>query len=496
MIQPSSTLHEEDIKWPEPDPEPEIDLLWTEEEELDCMESVFFLLCDYIESNPCAITEPDFEEVMVDNVKEVMMLHNPCETQVYESQVCGFFDVCRRAELEAANKRWEGQIEYALEGALELLYATVIPPRSYASTFLLPMTDEERAHITKKVVGLQGVPQPTQRTAEWYAFRHNLITASNAYKAFESAAVQNQLIYEKCMPCKTGGSGESSYVNVDSTLHYGQKYEPLSVMYYEHTYNTQVIELGCIVHPQYPFLGASPDGINFDKQSDKQSDKGSDKDSDKDTILERHGRMLEIKNIVNREIDGIPKKEYWVQMQLQLETCDLDSCDFLETRFVEYENEAAFKEDTEYGLDMFLSRDGMPKGVIMYFADGEGRPVYKYKPWTMKADEYEDWYTETMTQMTEGSWTKTKYTWICNKYWKLEEVSCVLVLRNRLWFQENIGQLAAIWSTIEKERVSGYIHRAPKSRPSSSSSSSGSGSYSGLGQSGLDVLLKVVKLGL
>ena len=45
--------------------------------------------------------------------------------------------------------------------------------------------------------------------------------------------------------------------------------------------------------------------------------------------------MLEIKNIVNREINGIPKKEYWIQMQLQMEVCDLGECDFLETRFKE-----------------------------------------------------------------------------------------------------------------------------------------------------------------
>ena len=48
--------------------------------------------------------------------------------------------------------------------------------------------------------------------------------------------------------------------------------------------------------------------------------------------------MLEVKNIYNREIRGIPKEEYWIQMQIQMETCDLDICDFLETRFLEYFN--------------------------------------------------------------------------------------------------------------------------------------------------------------
>jgi len=55
--------------------------------------------------------------------------------------------------------------------------------------------------------------------------------------------------------------------------------------------------------------------------------------------------------------------------------------------------------------------------------------------------------------------------WIKNIYWKLEEVSCVLVLRNQKWFANNIDQLENIWSIIEKERISGdFSHRAPNKR--------------------------------
>ena len=53
-------------------------------------------------------------------------------------------------------------------------------------------------------------------------------------------------------------------VNVNSTLHWGQKYEPLSVKVYEHIYETGVEDFGCIQDEEYAFLGASPDGINTD----------------------------------------------------------------------------------------------------------------------------------------------------------------------------------------------------------------------------------------
>ena len=116
-------------------------------------------------------------------------------------------------------------------------------------------------------------------------------------------------------------------VNILSPLHWGQKYEPLSVMLYEYDYDTTIEDFGCIQHSKYSFIGASPDGINNDPKSDK------------------YGRMLEIKNIVNREITGIPSKMYWIQMQIQMETCNLNYCDFLETQFKEYENEEQFYGD-------------------------------------------------------------------------------------------------------------------------------------------------------
>jgi len=228
----------------------------------------------------------------------------------------------------------------------------------------------------------------------------------------------------------TQESNTNTFVNINTTLHWGQKYEPVSVMIYEDMYNTKIEDFGCIKHRKYNFLGASPDGINVDKTNS------------------RFGRMLEIKNIINREIDGIPKKEYWIQMQLQMETCDLDECDFLETKFLEYENEEDFKNDveTEY------------KGLILYFSD-KGRPIYKYCPINLYKNEkeYMLWEEKMMDLCSEITWIKTIY-------WKAEIISCVLVQRNKLWFSYNISELENIWRIIEKERVEGYEHRSPNKR--------------------------------
>ena len=52
-----------------------------------------------------------------------------------------------------------------------------------------------------------------------------------------------------------------------------------------------------------------------------------------------------------------------------------------------------------------------------------------------------------------------KYTYMKTIYWKLEKLSCVLVCRNRQWFNDNKISLGEIWKIVEKERVSGYEHR-------------------------------------
>ena len=230
-----------------------------------------------------------------------------------------------------------------------------------------------------------------------------------------------------------------SMVNVNSTFHWGQKYEPLSVQIYEHIYNTKIEDFGCIQHNTYKFLGASPDGINVDKNSNL------------------YGRMLEIKNIVNREITGIPKKEYWIQTQLQMEVCDLDECDFLETKFTEYQNFSEFCND---GKEKTLKDEF--KGIIMYFSTKEGRPFYLYKPLQITDYTEIDNWEEQMIEKYESE--QHNMLWIKNHYWKLEKLSCVLILRNRKWFQDNIAQLEKVWNIILKERETGYEHRAPVKR--------------------------------
>ena len=315
-----------------------------------------------------------------------------------------------------------------------------IPVRSYKKTFIrVKQSNSKKDYIEKKINFLKSIPQPDQRTEEWYKFRHTTLTASSIWKIFYSKSSQNQLIYEKCKPLEISNN---NYTNIESPFHWGQKYEPLSVLYYEYIYSTKVDDFGCIPHQTYSYIAASPDGINCCKNN------------------ERYGRMLEIKNIVNRDITGIPKMEYWIQMQIQMETCDLNECDFLETRFIEYESKIDFINDKDFKTNSTIGqRDSnitSYRGCILHF-QGEKGPIYEYHDFGLTLEEINIWEQNIMLKYPECSWIQTIY-------WKLSEISCILVLRNKLWFKYAQPYIELLWNIVEKEKNLDYSHRAPKKR--------------------------------
>ena len=390
-------------------------------------ETCLYLMEEFIKECPTFVSEPDFEDIFDENIQELM--YSQFEFDIFYT--------------EDAEEEMNDLIEYAKDE----FFKNYMPPRSYSNTIILE--DPHNNYITQQLNVLRNKPQPIQRTKEWYEFRHNLITASNAYKAFENQKVKNQLIYEKCKPLNpalyTEEIKEVVMVNTNTTLHWGQKYEPLSVKIYEHIYNTKIEDFGCIQHKNYLFIGASPDGINIDPHS------------------KRYGRMLEIKNIVNREIDGIPKKEYWVQMQLQMEVCELNECDFLETKFTEYTDYTSFLCDSQNEDNICLSKENFMKGLIIYFHTKEGKPFYVYKPLDMIQTNNIDLWQENMVDYYQCN-SDFNYTYIKTHYWKLEKLSCVLVCRNQQWFNDNVKELEDLWNTIKQERVTGYGHREPNRR--------------------------------
>ncbi len=414
-------------------------------DETDLYNSVMHLIQDFVDQNMDILAEPDYDDELDSSVKNFIIDTLPNEILLHDA---------------------ENHVIEIIDCAIKNFFHYCNNPRSYPISEIFPnVLDTD--NILAKITHLKTVPQAPQRTPEWYELRSNRLSASNSYKIFGTQAEQNQLIYEKCEGWRKILANKSStpvsddireiiitkpnIVNINSPLHWGQKYEPVSAMIYSHCYNVDVDDLGCITHPEHSFIGASPDGIVTTHSSP------------------RFGRLIEIKNIVNREIDGIPKKEYWIQMQLQLEVCKLNECDFFETKFDEYESASDFYRDEDVNTDTTvhptLKHDGIEsipkKGIILYFISNTGEPEYLYKPINIPncRDISSKWCEDAIQNYLE---THPTSQFINIIYWKLEIVSCVLVLRNADWFKYALPQMSAFWDTIVKEREGDYSHRAPK----------------------------------
>lgn len=397
-----------------------------EDEIIDAEEMMNELFEEYISENIHKMCNPQFHENMVEWVS---------------TQICDFLIDAEIITEESYDDicSWTNEIAH--------VYFTIseIPPRYHHHEMTMSRRlSPER--ISNKLEWLKNVYQPPQKSVEWYQTRHQLLTASNLWKALGNETQFNSLVYEKCKPFNIElAQAMSSYGNSNNNnpMNWGIRYEPVTIMLYEQKYQTKIGDFGCITHPTYHYIGASPDGINIYPQSNL------------------YGRMIEVKNIVNREINGNPSEAYWIQMQIQMEVCDLDECDFIETRFLEFDNEIDFY--TFSGI----------KGVILYFIPrihinqhnlpnqhkSTLSPKYIYMPLDVLT-----------TQQSIEKWKETQkklfpdYVLYHTHYWKLDEFSCVLVLRNRAWFQSVVSKIVFCYETIQKEKEEGYDHRAPQSR--------------------------------
>ena len=274
-------------------------------------------------------------------------------------------------------------------------------------------TDTKLEYLRKQVIKLHNIHQPVQKSAEWYEMRNGLLTASDWGKILDA---KTDVLAKKC--------GKDKFIT-GAAIEWGNKYEQVANMIYQHRNNVEVLEFGCLRHPTYNFLGASPDGITPD------------------------GVMVEIKCPYTREITGIPKYEYWCQVQGQLEVCDLDRCDFIECTLKEYTDEMEYLED--YNINP------MEKGVIAnFYIKSEKKYINHYSKLFLIGEELDTWKKNIIEEITTDDIILFNFI-----YWRLEKVSCIQIYRNQEWFHFAQPILQNYWDYILKYRELG-IERLEK----------------------------------
>lgn len=268
----------------------------------------------------------------------------------------------------------------------------------------------------EKLCNLKKLDLPEQRSKEWYDLRKRILTASSLGTAIDRGHFQtrDELLLDKIV--------DKPYEQNEIT-EWGVKYEDVAIMFYEELYNVKVLEFGLIPHPTFHAFGASPDGICDDTGNN-----------------EYVGRMVEIKCPPKRKFTKSVPSHYWMQVQGQLEVCDLDECDFFQVKIEEYDSFEDYCKDTFIQDDIKIegrTHLNFPKGVVITYKNDE-KLSYVYCKLNQTNQQYLDWIE---TQIKENIHEI--------KWWKIQRFECTLVLRDKEWWFDSVDKILKFYQDLQ-----------------------------------------------
>jgi putative phage-type endonuclease len=329
--------------------------------------------------------------------------------------------------------------------------------------------------MTNQFNYLRTLERYPQKSAKWFAQRKNTLTASSVGSAINCNIFSPlyKFLIEK-ITAKEFNHNENCYR--------GNKFEEICRMIYELDNNVQVAEFGLIFHPTIPYLAASPDGIISQYRKDG-------------TCAETVGRMVEIKcpnkiTKTGKPFTDICKPYYYAQVQVQLECCNLEECDFSQYQFKEYSSYEEYLQDYDpetnrsktTGMRMGLLLQLVPKDKHHLTEDRESEEYNKtvwntdhgkhvYPPsLDMTAPEMKEWadmlinspeklqeYIVSNTQYEqqyisehpeETTIGMSNHVFDTIKYWCLIDTHTLLIKRNRDWFKTNFTLMEETWDIL------------------------------------------------
>jgi len=245
-----------------------------------------------------------------------------------------------------------------------------------------------------------------QRTDAWHDRRSNMLTASEISKAKSSAtaASRRELILSKLTP-RTGGSGGVA------SLDWGTQFEEVAKELVEQS-GVQIKDLACVVHPEYSFLGASPDGLLLG--------------------TERHGRLIEIKCPISREVDPVAPipDSYYDQIQLQLACTGLQECEYAEFKFVKH----SYAEWTVSDKIKSCFAVNTQTRAVVYKKLADVRTI-------------QEWMVSFMEDRLD--WDVV--------YWSLGARKELLIQKDTDWFSSNLPSFTSVWQEVIQYRTAGTL---------------------------------------
>jgi hypothetical protein len=246
-----------------------------------------------------------------------------------------------------------------------------------------------------------------------------IISASELGNLFASARQRAKMVLSKTLPYEPRNQSLAVQSDRMSAFDWGIRFEPVVKQIYEFKYGTTIKELGRLIHPTYNKCSASPDGLIY---SCPRS--------------ERQGRLIEIKCPVTREIDGSVPKDYYAQMQMQLQVSGLKNCDYVEAVFSsKYNNMPERIGPGLYNGFVALIRYAEMKGDQEFYYDYS--PVNVETNWTPKIKENEE-----IIEIIP---------------WRLTQWSEQIVTKNEEWWTSIKPMIDNFWEDVEKAKRGEFV---------------------------------------
>lgn len=292
---------------------------------------------------------------------------------------------------------------------------------------------------------LRTAPQTPQKSAAWHHESREMLSGHEFGSILTGGQAEyGGVVAKKCVPPADPDEYNAPDQQIVfltppeglSPFKWGWRYEPVARDLFEMEFAGGVVYdgLGRMRHPSLPRLGASPDGLI--------------------TTGPKVGRLVELKCPITREPNGTVPINYWIQMQLQAEVCDVPAVEYFEVAL-------GSLLQTQLQEPLFEQAARASKlrwvGKIAVVAEHEDSPssTYKYV--------YSPLFSTSEIGLAEcQAWnppTEAGVVLECTLWW-VKDYYTTTVLRNPRWWSA-VGKPAyeQFWEDVTQARTDGRYNR-------------------------------------